>query len=72
MSEKAEEYPIIRIPYGVLYHAVKDYVENKGGTVLAIEGVEVQVWPDDGRDAYHLAIKCKGELPGFAKPKRDT
>jgi hypothetical protein len=46
-----------------LYTAVKNYVEESGGKILVLGGIEVQVWPEDKKGQFRVAIKCLGKKP---------
>lgn len=50
-----------------LYKAVQNYIEKKGGKLAVIGGVSIQEWPDDRAMIFHVAIKCMGRKPEFAK-----
>jgi hypothetical protein len=45
-----------------LYKAVQEYVEECGGKLLAIGGVEVQQWPGDRPGKFRLAVVCLGTM----------
>lgn len=46
-----------------LYAAVSDYVENKGGDITVIGGVEIQEWPGESNYKFRVAIHCLGKKP---------
>lgn len=50
-----------------LYYATLDYVEMKGGKLVACMGVQIQEWPEDGPGSFRVAILCKGDVPDYAK-----
>lgn len=52
-----------------LYTAVRDYVEESGGKILALGGIEVQVWPEDRKGHFRVAVKCLGRKPAVAQAK---
>lgn len=45
-----------------LYVAVQKYVENRGGKLMVIGGVEVQNW-DEGAFKFRVAVRCLGRIP---------
>ena len=49
--------------YDVLYKAVQKYVENRGGKIMVIGGIEVQQWPEDSAMTFRVAIRCTGKKP---------
>ena len=52
-----------------LYTAVRNYVEESGGNILVLGGIEVQVWPEDRRGQFRVAVKCLGKKPELAQAK---
>jgi hypothetical protein len=46
-----------------LYDAVIAYVEEKGGKILVIGGIEIQQFPEDLRNNYRIAIRFTGKKP---------
>ncbi len=46
-----------------LYAAVADYVKERGGSVIAIGGIELQQWPEDNEFVYRMGIKFIGKKP---------
>jgi hypothetical protein len=52
-----------------LYRAVARYVESNGGVIVAIGGIQIQEWPDDGKFKFTVAVKCAGKRPVFEKGK---
>ena len=54
----------------VLYKAVEDYVEAKGGKLLAIGGIQVQQWPKDMKYNFRLAVRCTGQMPEYTLPNQ--
>jgi hypothetical protein len=49
---------------GTLYAAVNQYVQDNGGKLFAIGGVQVQQMADG---TFYVAVKCAGELPEFVQ-----
>ena len=46
-----------------LYKAIQEYVEDRGGKVVVIGGVEIQQWPDDKEYRFYVAVKVTGRKP---------
>lgn len=46
-----------------LYRAVRRYVEDHGGSVLVIGGIEIQSWPGDPEGAFRVAVRVVGHRP---------
>lgn len=45
-----------------LYHALQDYIESVGGSVVVAGGVEVRQIPGD-EFRYETVIRCTGKPP---------
>lgn len=48
-----------------LYAAVIEYVENKGGNIVVIGGIQTQEWPLGAEGDFTIGIKCFGRKPEF-------
>jgi len=46
-----------------LYLAIQKYIENRGGKVVVIGGVEIQQYPTDKDFTYYIAVKITGHRP---------
>lgn len=46
-----------------LYKAVQAYVENRGGKLIVIGGIEIQKRPMDNEFVFRVAVKCMGKQP---------
>ncbi len=49
-----------------LYCAVKRYVEEGGGKIIVVGGIQVQEWPGDSEYAFTIGVKCTGKKPVFS------
>lgn len=50
-----------------LYQVVRRYVENNGGVVLVVGGIQIVEWPSDNAGVFHVSVKCTGRKPDFAR-----
>src|SRR3990167_2168277 len=59
---------------GDIYQAVGKYIEELGGKVAVMGGVEVMQYPDDLKYNYRLCFKVTGKKPylQFTKDSRDS
>ncbi|HEY4281467.1 MAG TPA: hypothetical protein VGM62_00275 [Chthoniobacterales bacterium] len=48
---------------GNLYEAVAQYVENNGGSIIVVGGIEIQQWPHDPKGKYRVAVSLLGAIP---------
>ena len=48
-----------------LYEAVRAYIENRGGSVVVIGGVQIVQMPDDLKFNWGLNIRVTGKKPVF-------
>ncbi len=48
-----------------LYAAVAEYIEDKGGSVAVIGGIQIQEWPGEASLKFTVGIKCIGRKPTF-------
>ena len=46
-----------------LYSAIRKYIENRGGKVIVIGGVEIAQYPGDRDFTYYIAVKITGRKP---------
>lgn len=46
-----------------LYTAIQEYIENRGGKVLVIGGIQIQQWSGGGSHRYSLAVQITGRKP---------
>ena len=53
--------------YDKLYKAVQQYVENHGGKIVVIGGIEIQQWPEDSKMTFRVAVRCSGKKPVVVK-----
>lgn len=53
-----------------LYKAVQDFVEQGGGKVFVVGGIEVQEWPGDHEFCFRVAVKCTGRKPALPAAER--
>jgi len=65
MSRKKIKRDVLagRSPDLQLYRAIRRYVENKGGSVTVIGGIEIQEWPEDHKFKYRVAVHVMGRKP---------
>lgn len=52
-----------------LYLAVQKYVEDRGGKIVVIGGIQIQEWPDDPKGSYLVAVRCLGKKPEKKKDR---
>ena len=50
-----------------LYLTVQEYIENRGGKVLVIGGVQIVQYPSNAKHKYSIAIKFLGRKPSLIK-----
>ncbi len=51
-----------------LYKAIEHYVNQHGGNLIVIGGIEIQEWPGDVTGKFKVAINCLGKKPTFCAP----
>jgi len=56
-----------RKPIDALYRGVIRYVEEKGGKLVVIGGVQIQQWPGEAKGCFSVAVKCMGKKPESSK-----
>lgn len=65
-KKKRKRHPDVlagRAPDLQLYRAVRRYVQNLGGSIVVIGGIEIQTWPGDREFTYRVAVHVLGRKP---------
>ena len=53
-----------------LYKAVQAYVENRGGQILVIGGIQLQQWPGEGEYKFTIGVQVTGRRPALDADSR--
>jgi len=64
---KPKDILLGRSPILTLYRAIRRYVQSGGGKVVAIGGIEIQQWPEEGQFKFRVSVKVLGIKPKFSK-----
>ncbi len=67
MKKKAKDVLAGRSIEMQLYRAVRRYVQERGGKLLVIGGIEIQEWPEDRVGMFRVAVRVMGKKPEALK-----